>query len=363
MNDLRIYQIALSQLQGIGPRKAIKLVSIGAEIERIFHDSIPQLSRKTGIRESILAQMKREEAIERARLEVAFMEKNGIRVHYFLDDDYPRRLKQSSDAPIVLFSYGNVEMNPKRTVSVVGTRKATPYGFALCQEFIQGVKDAEVQVISGLAYGIDICAHLACVQQGTPTVAVLGHGLDRIYPSAHRKIANKMLDNGGWISEYLTGVTPEREHFPMRNRIVAGMSDAIVVVESKANGGSLITASLGNDYQKDVFAFPGNVGQPQSEGCNQLIRENAAHLVTGSADFLKQMCWDQAPAKNKNLIDLNLDENQKCVIGLIEDHPRIHIDALAIRSNLSIQQINQVLIELELQQIISSYPGNYYQRA
>ena len=363
MSDKRIYQIALGQLQGIGPRKAVMLLSKCEEIERIFHDPIPELSRKYEIRASLLSQMKREEALDRAREEVKYIDNKGIKVHYFLDENYPRRLKQCVDAPIVLFSFGEVDMNPKRTLAIVGTRKATPYGIGLCQELIDGIKDSGVQVISGLAYGIDICAHTACIQNGVSTIAVLGHGLDRIYPSSHRRTAEKMLLNGGWISEYIRGTTPEREHFPMRNRIVAGMSDAIIVVESRGNGGSLITAALGNDYQKDVFAFPGNIGQPQSEGCNQLIRDNSAHLVTGGSDFLRQMNWEDNILTKEKIIDLKLDENQQLIMEIIEDNPRIHIDTLTMRSALPIQLINQLIVELELQQLISSFPGNFYQRA
>ena len=364
MTDQRIYQIALSQLYGIGPRRASHFLAKTHDLERIFRDSIRSLHKTTGIRESLLHQMKRDEALERAKSELTFIEKTGVTVHFYLDANYPRRLKQCADLPIVLYSYGNIDLNAKRTVAVVGTRHSTAYGDKLCVEFIQGLHDSNVQVISGLAYGIDYCAHQACVQKGIPTVAVFGHGLDRIYPVAHRSIARKMLANGGWISEFLSQTTPEREHFPMRNRIVAGMSDAVVVIESKLNGGSLITAALANDYQKDVFAFPGNIGQATSEGCNALIRENGAHLVTGSSDFLQQMGWhSENNTADDEHASLDIDPELEHVLEIIEEHPNIHIDSLAIRTATPIHQMNRILIELELLQLITVYPGNCYQRA
>ena len=363
MTDQRIYQIALSQLHGIGPRRASHLLAKTSDLERIFKDTIHSLHKLTGIREALLCQMRRDEALERAKQELVFIDKMGINVHFYLDSNYPRRLKQCPDLPIVLYSLGNVDLHAKRTVAVVGTRHSTAYGDHLCAEFIQGLSGANVQVISGLAYGIDYCAHQTCLQEGIPTVAVFGHGLDRIYPQAHRTIARKMLENGGWISEFMSKTTPEREHFPMRNRIVAGMSDAVTVIESKLNGGSLITAALANDYQKDVFAFPGNIGQVTSEGCNTLIRENGAHLVTGTFDFLQQMGWS---IENKNTNESqrvqDIDPELVKVLNIIEEFPKIHIDLLAIRAEIPIQQMNRILVELELLQLINVFPGNSYLR-
>lgn len=260
-------------------------------------ENIRELHAVTGIRHSVLRNLKRKQALEKASEQLDFVAKNNINVHFFLEQNYPRRLKQCEDAPIILYSMGNFDINPKRTLAIVGTRSASDYGKVLCTELIESLVDQDIQVISGLAYGIDICAHRSCVYSAIQTVGVMGHGLDRIYPNAHRKTAIQMLDNGGLVTEFVSGTSPDRENFPMRNRIVAGMADALVVVESRKKGGSLITAELANDYNKDVFAYPGSVGSKNAEGCHYLISEDKAHLITCGRDLLAKMGWEHKPQK------------------------------------------------------------------
>jgi DNA processing protein len=285
------YKLGLSFLFGIGPKKASILVSKLGSPEAVFTVDLRSLHHMSGISMNIIRQMNRTAALEIADRQIEFIEKNNIRTHFYLDVNYPRRLRHCDDAPLVLYSKGNFDTNPSRSVAVVGTRSATDYGKGLCEELIQEFKGTEIQVVSGMAFGIDICAHQLCVKHGIQTVGVLGHGLDRIYPQLHKRTAEQILEHGGLLTEFIPGTKPDRENFPMRNRIVAGMTDATIVIESKNSGGSLITAELANDYNRDVFAYPGNIGQIHSEGCNQLIRTNKAHLLTGGVQFLKEMGW------------------------------------------------------------------------
>ena len=357
------YQIALTFLHGIGPRKAGALISKLGSLEAIFHEKYADIHQLTGINRSILKNMQREKALELADFQVNYVLKNNINTHFYLNTNYPRRLKQCEDAPLLLYSKGDFDANPTRIISIVGTRAATDYGKGLCEELIQTIKGNQIQVVSGMAYGIDICAHQLCLKHGIQTIGVLGHGLDRLYPSIHKRTAEQMLLNGGLLTEFIPGTKPDRENFPMRNRIVAGISDATIVIESKKTGGSLITADLANDYSRDVFAFPGNIGQIFSEGCNLLIKKQKAHLLVNGNDFLKQMNWDESAQKKgivqrSCFIDLSGEEKQIC--KLLEGSKGEHVDVLAIRAQLPISHINVQLFHLEMKGVVRSMPGKKY---
>jgi len=354
------HKVALSFLHGIGPRKALKLVSKTGSVEAVFYEKIQALHHLTGIRKSVLADLKRNEALTLADQQLETAEKNGWKVHYFQDADYPRRLKQADDAPIILYSSGNIDVNPRRTIAVVGTRAASIYGKTLCEELIETVKHADVQVISGMAYGIDICAHRACVERGVSTVGVLGHGLDRLYPQVHRKTAELMLANGGLLTEFIPGTNPDRENFPMRNRIVAGMADATIVIESQLKGGSLITAELANDYNKDVFAFPGNVGVRNSEGCNYLIATDRAHLITCGKDLLQKMGWEKITEKQTQLV-IDLTPGEKLIHNYLRGKGLLHVDEIAMGTNTPISILQSTLLQLELKGLLRTCGGNKYQ--
>lgn len=355
------YKIALTLLNGIGPRKAGMLISKLGCVEAIFEEKLSVIQGETGINMGLLKRINRENALREAEKQLDFIYKHEIQTHFYLDSNYPRRLRQCADAPYLLYSKGNFEPNPSKSLAIVGTRNATEYGKTLCEELIQSMSDNDIQVVSGMAYGIDICAHQACVKNGVSTVGVLGHGLDRIYPSIHRRTAEQMVENGGLLTEFLPGTKPDKENFPMRNRIVAGMTDATIVLESKTSGGSLITAELAFDYNKDVFAYPGNIGQIYSEGCNKLIQQNKAHLITNGSEFLKFMSWE-LNEKNKAIQppifqDLSSEEQQllDCLDSSIE-----HIDVLALRMNKPVSMISVLLLTMELKGLLKSYPGNKY---
>lgn len=361
-NDLLTYQIGLVYLNGIGPKRAKTLISKLGSVEAIFLESSKTLQNVGGLTGSLIKSMNREIAMESAREQVEFILKNKIRTHFFLDTNYPRRLKQCDDAPLLLFSKGNFEVNATRTVAVVGTRSATDYGKSLCEELISSLKETKIQVISGMAYGIDICVHQLCVKNNIETLGVLGHGLDRLYPSEHRRTAELMYDNGGLLTEFFPGTKPDRENFPMRNRIVAGMSDATIVIESKKSGGSLITAQLANDYNRDVFAYPGNVGQQYSEGCNRLIQKDQAHLVLSGEDFLNQMNWleQKASGQAQRSIFIDLSEKEKLICEQLENKSGEHVDVISHKCGLPISEINVELFHMEMKGLVKPLPGKKY---
>jgi DNA processing protein len=355
-------KIALTMLNGIGRKKAAVLVSKMGGIEAVFGTSLKTIQHETGFRMDLLKTMNRKLALEEAKKQCEFIVKHNIQTHFFTDTNYPRRLRQCADAPLLLYSKGKFDPNPSRTIAVVGTRSASDYGKSLCEELIDHFIGTNIQVVSGMAYGIDIIAHQACVRKGIETIGVLGHGLDRVYPALHRKTADQMLENGGMLTEFLPGTRPDRENFPMRNRIVAGMSDATIVVESKASGGSLITADMALDYNRDVFAFPGNVGQSTSEGCNFLIRSNKAQLITCGADLMKEMSWETNKAGKEQQQRINLEElssDEKEIVEFLEDTAQ-HIDVISVKLKRPVSQISVTLLMLEIKGIIKSNAGNKY---
>jgi DNA processing protein len=363
-NPNLIYQIGLTFLHGIGPKKANILVSKLGSIEAVFHEKLPVIHHRTGIHNNILRHMKREESLKRAEIEATYCLKYGIQTHFYLEQNYPRRLRQCEDAPLLLYSKGEFECNPQKAIAIVGTRNATAYGNDICEELISNLGSQNIQIISGMAYGIDIIAHQLSVKHNIQTVGILGHGLDRLYPSTHRRIAEQMFNNGGLMTEFIPGTKPDRENFPMRNRIVAGMADATIVVESKTSGGSLITAELANDYNRDVFAFPGNVGQQYSAGCNLLIKQQKAQMVLNSTDFLEQMGWsienDLKQKEVQRTCLIELDEQEKVVFAELEGIDNEHIDVLSHKTKIPISTLNVKLFHLEMKGLIKALPGKKY---
>jgi len=358
--SLELYKIALSQLKGIGPSRASILLEKLASITDLFTQNDRELFLQTGISYNIIKEMNRDEALRIAEDQLTFNERNHIRSHFFMDEDYPRRLRQCPDAPIILFSKGLEELNHAKVVSIIGTRNQTDYGKKITEELLETIASKDLTIVSGLAYGVDIHVHETCVEKGIFNIGVFGNSLDRIYPYQHRKIAMKMLENGGWISEFTVGTKPDRMNFPMRNRIIAGMSDAIVVVESKTKGGSMITAELGNDYNRDVFAFPGSIYQEQSEGCNWLIQKQKAHLIQNGADFLSFMNWHSNNAKKQISLFPELEQDEFIVYEAIRELIEAHVDIIAMKIGWSTSQLNVVLFQLEMKNVVQSISGNRY---
>ena len=359
------YQIALTLLNGIGPKRARHLIASCGGLNNVMENSFKELHLQSGLSISLLRATKRKEALEQAETHALYLQKNDIKSHFYLESSFSRRLKQCDDAPLLLFSKGTFDLNASRIISVVGTRNATDYGKKLCEELIDGIKGKDIIVASGLAYGIDIYVHRLCVQHGVPTIGVLGHGLDRIYPMAHRRTAMEMCENGGLLTEFLPQTNPDRENFPMRNRIVAGMCDATLVVESKKSGGSLITADLAFDYQRDVFAYPGNIHQAFSEGCNLLIQNQKAHLIRNSEDFLRIMDWTDAnlTTEIQKPLFASYSPEEQNILNYLQTKGEQHVDYIAADQKQSPGKLNFLLLQLEMQGALKCLPGNRYRIA
>ena len=360
------YQIGLTLLWGVGPIKAKGLLQSFETLEDLFRMRPETLSKITGLKPAFIREMHRKQALESADHVIAHLNKNHIRPIFYDSTEYPRRLKNCVDAPLMLYHKGNASLNPEKIVAIVGTRAATSYGKQLCENLIRSFKGNNITVVSGLALGIDACAHQSCIQNDVPTIGVLGHGLDRIYPSLNRSIANKMLNDGALITEFIPGTEPDRENFPKRNRIVAGICDATIVIESKIKGGSLITAHLANDYNRDVFAFPGNVNITTSQGCNQLIRDQKAHLIQRPEDFLSIMNWNtEIPGSNsvQRILFPSLSAKQKSIVEIIAESKGVQIDVLSMKTSLPITLLNTELFHLEMEGVIRSLPGKTYAMA
>ncbi len=306
--------------------------------------------------------------VELAEKEMEFIESKGIKLICFGDEAYPCRLAECADAPLVLHSLGNADLNARRIVSIVGTRHASEYGKSLCENFVADLARFApgTLIVSGLAYGIDVCAHRAALKAGLPTIGVLAHGLDRIYPGAHRATAKQMLENGGLLTEFMSGTESLKPFFVQRNRIVAGMADATVVVESASKGGSLITASLALGYDRDCFAFPGRVNDQYSQGCNELVSRNRAALITSAYDFVEAMNWEVATTK-KSAEDLqtelfpNLSPDETAVMtALRENSDGLQVNQMVVQLNMPINKLLPLLFEMEMKGLVKAVAGGCY---
>lgn len=339
---------------------ATAIIDHQKDLKNIFPDTNKNLSSLTE---------KLPEAIERAKVELEYNAQHDIRTLTFFDDDYPERLRHCTDAPIVLFYRGSAVLNPKRAVAVVGTRHATTYGQDLTRRFVNELAalSPEVLIISGLAYGIDIAAHTAALESGLSTIAVMAHGLDYIYPYKHKAMAQRMLTQGGLLSEYTTQTNADKLNFVRRNRIVAGMSDACVIVESARHGGGLITTRIAADYNRDVFAFPGNVGSPSSEGCNMLIRNNGATLISSAADFVESMGWQTdavgAKAREQGIqrqLFPDLSDEEKTIVNLLKERGDLASNIISTSTGIGISKLTSLLFALEMKGVVRALAGGTY---
>ena len=360
-NDGLVQKVAMSFLVGLGP---IRINNILSELnpEQFFSLSISDVKQCTRLSSNQLAAMERNRALDFAVKEIEACSTNGIEPIFILDPNYPRRLKQCVDAPIVLYHRGEDLLNSRRTIAIVGSRLHTTYGIELIKELTQGLSEANVLTVSGLAMGIDSVAHEYSIMNKIPTVAVLGSGLNQVFPKRNTKLAQEILEHGGaLLSEYSLFSKPVRENFPVRNRIVAGLSDATIVVDSREKGGALITADLANDYNRDVFAYPGSVHQQYSAGCNALIRQQKAHLVTNSADILSMLGWDKPRSRQQELsLPVNLSTDEQHIISILKQHESLYMDELVIHSCLPTSQLHGLLLGLELKGQIGRTSGTKY---
>ncbi len=359
------HQVALTFVKNIGPTLAKSLISYFGDAETVFNASKAKMLKVPGIGEKTVAQLNFSEALSKAEAELKFIEKNNVNVLFYTDAAYPKRLKNCNDSPILLYTQGNANLNAQHVISIVGTRNATEYGKQLCRQLVEELQQYNILIVSGLALGIDVAAHKECIKANVPTLGVLGHGLDRIYPSQNRSTADKMLENGGLITEYPSGTIPDRENFPQRNRIVAGIADATVVIEASVKGGALITAEIANSYNRDVYAFPGRIGDEFSEGCNFLIRNNKAGLLTCAADLAYSLSWEKIdvakPVIEQFMLPIDLTSNERLIFDILQQQKTpLAIDDLTIKANMPTSQLAMNLLNLEMQGYIKSLPGKTY---
>ena len=359
------YTIALSMVPGIGNIIARKLLSYYGSAKRVFISPKGKLENTPLIGKKISEAIKNFKNFERVYEQVNQAKRNHVQLLLLDDEKYPYRLKNIHDPPILLYYKGNINLNASRVITIVGTRKATHYGKSFIQRLIKDFsKYTNLIIVSGLAYGIDIQVHKESLNCRIPTIAVVAHGLDKIYPYEHKNIAHHMINQGGILSEYTFGTDPEANHFPNRNRILAGISDATIVVESALKGGALITARLANDYSREVFALPGSIRNPYSEGCHKLIKRNQAHLMTNLEDLEYIMQWENqsiSTSSSKIITGIeNLKGKQKQIAQVIQESENIHIDALATKVNLAIDTLLSTLLELEIKGIVKTLPGKRY---
>lgn len=360
-----LHQIALSQIAGIGSVQAKQLVDYFGDASSIFKASKKELSHIEGIGDIKAKAIKDFNDFKAAEEEINFCHKHHISPLFLKDIDYPQRLLHCYDAPTVLYYRGNANLNNPKVVSIIGTRNNTDYGRQITEQLIAGLQPLNVLVVSGLAFGIDAIAHKSAVQNSLPTIGVLAHGLDTIYPAQHKSLAKDMLLNGGLLTEFTKNTVPDKHNFPRRNRIVAGMADCTIVVETQAKGGSMITAELTYNYNRDLFAIPGRITDSKSSGCLRLIQQNKAVILTDVAQLIDTMGWEtkvQKPKKQRELF-VALTPDEQTIVNILTAKDTVSIDEIYIQSGLSSSSVAAAMLGLELQGLLVCLPGKMYRLA
>lgn len=364
------YAMALTRLTNFNFQQALELYRVVGSAQQLFehrheigdiiHDASPHLM--TALRDW-------DDAMKRADFELKYMQEHGIRGLTLNDDDYPQRLCECPDAPLVLYYKGNADLNQAKIISIVGTRHITTYGQDLVHRFISDLKKIcpQMLIVSGLAYGVDIKAHRESLANGYPTVGVLAHGLDTIYPYHHRETAAEMLNHGGLLTEFMTQTNSDKPNFVRRNRIVAGVADSVILVESAAKGGGLITAEIAQSYDRAVFAFPGNVNAEYSKGCNNLIRDNGAGLISNANDFVRAMGWQDEMQRQQALADgiernlfPDLSPEEQKIVCLLHETNDLQLNILSVKSSIPIGQLTALLFQLEMKGVVKPLAGGMY---
>lgn len=363
----KIHQLALKLSPGIGDVLIRNLVSYCGSASEVFKANWKKLERIPGIGEVNGKPILNKTALADAEKEFERSQRLGIEILFYTDKSFPERLKRLYDAPALLYYQGNADLNTARTVSLVGTRQATEYGKHITESIVEALKSHNALILSGLAYGVDIAAHRAAVKLGMPTVGVMGSAINVMYPAIHDKTAKAMIENGGLLTENPLDTKPDAPRFVTRNRIIAGMSDAVIVVESAKKGGGLITAEFANNYHREVFAVPGNLNAKYSEGCNDLIRKNKANIFTSVQELVEALNWDLPPSKSApkqpelSALDFsNFTDEEAQILSLLRQHSDMHVDELSWQSQVPMSRLASLLLSLEFQGIVNSLPGKRY---
>lgn len=364
MNNNLLHQVALTLVPNIGPVQARTLVDHFGDAAAVFKAKKSSLESLEGIGAIRARSIKEFAGFKKAEEELIFIEKYKITPLFITDDLYPKRLINCYDPPTMLYYRGKANLNASKIIAVVGTRSKTEYGKQLTEKLLADLQEYQPLIISGLALGVDAVAHKAALKYNVPTVAVIAHGLDKIYPAEHTALAKDIIkEDGGLLTEFRSKSKPGKHNFPSRNRIVAGMSDATIVIETDIKGGSMITAELANGYNKDVFAFPGRTTDNKSAGCNYLIQNNKAILLTGAKDIIDILGWaekNNKPKKIQKELFIQLSDEEKIIVELLKEKESVAIDEIRIKSNLNSSMVAAAILNLELQNVVASLPGKMY---
>jgi len=355
--------LALQSVEGVGDIMAKKLITHCGSAEAIFKAKASQLATIDGIGSILMQKLKDKSVFEKAEQELRFIQSNDINTAYFQDENYPDRLKHCIDGPVLLFTSGNIDLKNKKIISIVGTRQITSYGMEFCRKLIEDLAPLDPVIVSGFAYGVDIFAHQLAMENNLQTIGVVAHGLNQIYPKTHKKYVAKVEQNGGFMTEFWSSSNPDKENFVRRNRIVAGISEATIVIESAERGGSLITANIANDYNRDVFAVPGRTTDKYSQGCNNLIKTQKANLLTSAADLVYILNWDienKTKPVQKQLF-VTLDEDEQKVYDYLLKTGKELMDIIALRCDFPIYRISGLLLNMELKGVIRPLPGKLFE--
>lgn len=360
-----VHALALVKADGVGDIIAKKLINHCGSAENVFTAKPSFLKRIDGVGEVLIKNLKNKTIFQKATSEFQFIKENDINVVYFLEDEYPERLKHCIDGPILLFATGNINWNTRRVISIVGTRQITSYGTDFCKNLIEDLAPLNPIIVSGFAYGVDIIAHQTAMDFGLQTIGVLAHGMNQIYPKTHKKHIAKMEKNGGFLTEFWSTSNPEKENFVKRNRIVAGISEATIVIESADKGGSLITATMANDYNRDVFAVPGRVTDKLSQGCNNLIKTQRAHLLTSAADLIYILNWElELKASTQSVqkqLFVVLDYEEEKIYDYLQKNGKQLLDIIALECDFPVYKISSILLNMELKGVIRPLPGKLFE--
>jgi DNA processing protein len=357
------YLLALQRVEGVGDIMAKKLLTHCGSAEAVFATKTVKLAAIDGVGSMLLKSLKNKSVFEKANKELEFVKSNDINVVSFQDENYPDRLKHCIDGPLLLFTSGNIDLKNRRIISIVGTRQITSYGMEFCRKLIEDLAPLDPIIVSGFAYGVDIVAHQLAMEHKLQTIGVVAHGLNQIYPKTHKKYVAKVEENGGFMTEFWSSSNPDKENFVRRNRIVAGMSEATIVIESADRGGSLITANMANDYNRDVFAVPGRVTDKYSQGCNNLIKTQKANVLTSAADLVYILNWDiqkeTKPVQKQLFVTLE-DDEQKVYDYLLKTGKEL-MDIIALRCDFPIYKISGMLLNMELKGVVRPLPGKLFE--
>ncbi|MCL6266725.1 DNA-processing protein DprA [Flagellimonas myxillae] len=357
--------LRLQAVPNIGDVTAKKLIAHCGSPTAVFKDKIQQLLKIEGIGRMTLKELYHPSYADDAEQEYDFIRKNNLGVSYFMEQDYPELLKHCVDGPVLLFHNGNIDLKNKHIISVVGTRNITSYGTAFCETFIEDIAPLDPIIVSGFAYGVDITIQKMAMEHGLQTISCLAHGLNQIYPKVHKKYVARIEKHGGFLTEFWSTSNPDRENFLKRNRIIAGMSEATVVIESAEKGGSLVTADLANGYHRDVFAVPGRTSDKFSKGCNDLIKKQQAQMLTSAAELVYLLDWELEQKKPKSPLQkqlfVALDETEKSIHSYLQQHGKQLLDTIALECKLPVFQASSILLTMEMKGVVRPWPGKLFE--